>query len=93
MRNGENTTTGLTALDRAGIEYARKNSYLPPEEAAELERYYKQLRDYYGIPAGQPVFPPKPRTKAPTPKASPDPTARNRVDHPWRASIGKEGQL
>ncbi len=86
MRNGATNSTIHTTM------YFREQQ-LPPYEAAELERYYKQLRDFYGIPEGQAVFPPKPRNQKPERTAAPDPNARNRADHPWRATIGKEGPL
>lgn len=85
MRNGATRIRIQTAV------YFREQP-LPPYEAAELERYYKQLRDYYGIPEGQAVFPPKPRNQKRDRKATPDPNARNGASHPWRATIGKEGQ-
>ena len=40
--------------------YLRTKYSLPPEAVAELERYFDLLRSYYGIPADQSVFPPKP---------------------------------
>ncbi len=57
---------------------------LPPEAVADLERYFDLLRNYYDIPADQPVFPPKPREKKSTSRPSAD--AVNAKDHPWRAS-------
>ncbi len=39
--------------------YLRTKYSLPPEAVAEIERYFDLLRSYYGIPADQPVFPPK----------------------------------
>jgi|SRR5580704_9224962 transcriptional regulator with XRE-family HTH domain len=41
--------------------YLRAKYDLPPEAVAELERYFELLRNYYGIPKDQPVFPPKPK--------------------------------
>jgi transcriptional regulator with XRE-family HTH domain len=34
---------------------------LPAEAVADLERYFDLLRNFYDIPADQPVFPPKPK--------------------------------
>lgn len=59
---------------------------LPPEAVADLERYFELLRNYYDIPADQPVFPPKPREKNPRPNAAPSKDAVNSKDHPWRAA-------
>jgi transcriptional regulator with XRE-family HTH domain len=38
--------------------YLRAKYELPPEAIADLEKYFAQLRAYYGIPDDQPVFPP-----------------------------------
>lgn len=43
--------------------YLRAKYDLPPEAIAELERYFDFLRQQYGIPKGQPVFPPIKKTK------------------------------
>lgn len=45
--------------------YLRAKYELPPEAIADLERYFAQLRAYYGIPEAQPVFPPR-KLAAPT---------------------------
>jgi transcriptional regulator with XRE-family HTH domain len=45
--------------------YLRAKYDLPPEAIADLERYFELLRNYYGIPKDQPVFPPKPKTEVP----------------------------
>jgi transcriptional regulator with XRE-family HTH domain len=65
--------------------YLRTKYDLPPEALSDMEKYFAQLRSYYGIPEDQPVFPPttRPSRTAKTPKPSAD--ARNRADHPWRA--------
>ena len=52
------------------------------ETRSDLAIFFQGLRDYYGIPSGQPVFPPMPR-QASRPGHRP-PTGRNRADHPWR---------
>ncbi len=44
--------------------YLRAKYDLPPEAVADLERYFELLRNYYGVPKDQPVFPPKPKTEA-----------------------------
>jgi transcriptional regulator with XRE-family HTH domain len=44
--------------------YLRAKYELPPEAIADLEKYFAQLRAYYGIPDDQPVFPPKPKPQA-----------------------------
>src|SRR5579884_2514090 len=44
--------------------YLRAKYDLPPEAIADLERYFDLLRNYYGVPKEQPVFPPK-RQKRP----------------------------
>jgi transcriptional regulator with XRE-family HTH domain len=41
--------------------YLRAKYELPPEAVADLERYFDLLRNFYGIPKDQPVFPPKPK--------------------------------
>jgi len=38
--------------------YLRAKYDLPPEAIADLERYFDLLRNYYGIPKDQSVFPP-----------------------------------
>ena len=66
--------------------YLRSNSELPPEAIADLEKYYAQLRAYYGIPEDQPVFPPRPVDQTAKPKHPPKATGKNGNDHPWRAA-------
>jgi transcriptional regulator with XRE-family HTH domain len=44
--------------------YLRAKYDLPPEAIADLERYFELLRNYYGIPKDQPVFPPLPKSKS-----------------------------
>jgi len=39
--------------------YLRAKYELPPAAIADLEKYFAQLRAYYGIPDDQPVFPPR----------------------------------
>jgi transcriptional regulator with XRE-family HTH domain len=41
--------------------YLRAKYELPPEAISDLERYFDLLRNYYDIPADQPVFPPRPK--------------------------------
>ena len=41
--------------------YLRAKYDLPPEAIGDLERYFEMLRNHYGIPKDQPVFPPKPK--------------------------------
>jgi transcriptional regulator with XRE-family HTH domain len=63
--------------------YLRAKYNLPSTAIAELERYFELLRNYYGIPKDQPVFPPKPSNKAPIPPApwgdGPAPWGRSEV--------------
>ncbi len=70
------------------VPYLRAATPLPPEAIRDLEKYYAQLRAYYGIPEDQPVFPPRPVDKSDQtkPKHPPKATGRNRGDHPWRTS-------
>ncbi len=42
--------------------YLRSQYHLPPEAIDQLESYFTFLRNQYGIPEDQPVFPPKPAT-------------------------------
>ena len=44
--------------------YLRAKYDLPPEAISDLERYFDLLRNFYGIPKDQPVFPPKPKTES-----------------------------
>ena len=44
--------------------YLRAKYDLPPEAIGDLERYFEFLRNQYGIPKDQPVFPPKVATDA-----------------------------
>jgi hypothetical protein len=56
------------------------------KDRADLASWFQALRDYYGIPSGQPVFPPRPRVtsrSAETPRYG---SRRNGADHPWRKS-------
>jgi transcriptional regulator with XRE-family HTH domain len=46
--------------------YLRAKFELPPEAVADLERYFDLLRNFYGIPTDQPIFPPRPRQAGPT---------------------------
>jgi transcriptional regulator with XRE-family HTH domain len=43
--------------------YMRAKYDLPPEAVAQLEGYFDYLRNYYGVPKDQPVYPPKPKTE------------------------------
>lgn len=40
--------------------YLRARYHLPHEAVLDVEAYFEQLRNYYGIPKDQRVFPPKP---------------------------------
>jgi len=42
--------------------YLRSKYHLPGEAIEQLESYFAFLRNQYGIPEDQPVFPPKPAT-------------------------------
>jgi transcriptional regulator with XRE-family HTH domain len=63
--------------------YLRAKYELPPEAIADLERYFELLRNYYGIPKDQPVFPPKTenqhRRSDPEIKADPKPIPNTRT--------------
>lgn len=39
--------------------YLRAKYDLPAEAVADLERYFELLRNYYGVPKDQPVYPPR----------------------------------
>ena len=53
--------------------YLRAKYDLPPEAIADLERYFELLRNYYGIPKDQPVYPPIKRTaEEPAPESGQD---------------------
>lgn len=86
-----NTLIDLAAsFQRLAVLYLRPGQReLPPEAIRDLEQYLDMLRSYYGIPADQPVFPPRPRSlqpKASPAKARPSKTAKNPANHPWRAA-------
>jgi hypothetical protein len=54
--------------------YLRSKYQLPPKALAELQRYFDYLRQYYGIPEDQPVFPRRERSaRKPGPKPQPRP--------------------
>lgn len=55
---------GYTAAERLpGLTpYLRSKYHLPPEAIAQLESYFAFLRNQYGIPADEPVFPKKDRS-------------------------------
>ena len=63
---------------------------LTARDREELEGYYDVLRSYYGIPAGEPVFPPKeanePRSIGASRSGRPSRGAKNGPGHPWRTS-------
>jgi transcriptional regulator with XRE-family HTH domain len=61
--------------------YLRAKFELPPEAVADLERYFDQLRNFYGIPTSQPVFP---RKHQATPGQKP--ASREIDDSPGRAA-------
>jgi len=52
--------------------YLRAKYDLPPEAVADLERYFDYLRNYYGVPKDQPIFPPKPKPTTEDESAKPD---------------------
>lgn len=66
--------------------YLRTKFDLPPDAVRDMERYFAQLRSYYGIPDDQPVFPPRRSIEDSGPQVKPSNGARNRQSHPWRAS-------
>ena len=51
--------------------YLRAKYELPPEAVADLERYFELLRNFYGIPKDQPVYPPKPLRPGPKLRTAP----------------------
>lgn len=66
--------------------YLRTKYDLPPEAVRDMERYFAQLRSYYGIPDDEPVFPPQqPLQDRPHRRGRPSKQARNSAKHPWRA--------
>jgi transcriptional regulator with XRE-family HTH domain len=79
---------GYTVADDlpALTPYLRTKFDLPPEAVADMEKYFTQLRSYYGIPDDQPVFPPDDQPKQSSTRTVPSKGARNRSNHPWRAS-------
>jgi transcriptional regulator with XRE-family HTH domain len=55
--------------------YLRSKYQLPPKAMAELEKYFEHLRNHYGIPKDQPVFPPRERELGkPGRKPQPEPS-------------------
>jgi hypothetical protein len=52
---------GGLALRACGVPggpvYLRYGEYLSPEDIEQLESFYALLRNHYGIPKDQPVFP------------------------------------
>jgi transcriptional regulator with XRE-family HTH domain len=67
---GYETTTELPSF----APYLRSKYKLTPKALAELERYFDHLRNHYGIPKSEPVFPSKQRAvgkPGPKPKAQP----------------------
>jgi transcriptional regulator with XRE-family HTH domain len=62
--------------------YLRAKYHLPHEAVLDVEAYFQQLRDYYGIPKGQCVFPPKPKS----PPLQHAPAAHKRVPRERRPS-------
>lgn len=68
------------------VPYLRTKYDLPPEAISDMERYFAQLRSYYGIPDDQPVFPPPPKRPPSDQTRRPSKHARNPANHPWRGS-------
>jgi transcriptional regulator with XRE-family HTH domain len=64
---GFETPSGLPSLR----PYLRARYDLPEAAIAQLEGYFRFLRDQFGIPQDQPVFPPKPKVEE-RPAAEPD---------------------
>ena len=53
--------------------YLRAKYDMPPDAVAQLESYFEFLRNHYGIPKDQPVYPPKLEKKVkPEPVVLPD---------------------
>ncbi len=77
----------------AGVMYFR-DPQLSAKDRRDLETYYAMLRGYFDIPEDQPVFPElgeidnaeRPALE----QRRPSRHARNRADHPWRASVGRK---
>lgn len=68
---------------------------LTREDRRDLERYLALLRQYYEIPADQPVFPKAKQARPAEHRTVKQPrreATRNRADHPWRASLGGRQQ-
>lgn len=59
--------------------YLRSKYHLPPEAIDQLESYFAFLRNHYGVPKDQPVFPRKGRT----PKPAEPPASREPEGGPW----------
>jgi len=66
-----------------------RSSDMSPDDRADLAAFLDALRDYYGIPADRPVFPPlsPDRPRRQRPPRSRHAQGRNRSDHPWRNSL------
>lgn len=79
-------------FQRLAVMYLRPGQReLPPDAIRDLEQYLDMLRSYYGIPADQPVFPPRPKPArragaAASAPGRPSKTAKNAATHPWRAA-------
>ncbi len=70
------------------VTYAR-GEQLSDQDQRDLESYFRALRHYYAIPASRPVFPtPQRRADRPKRPVRRSRQARNRANHPWRASLG-----
>jgi transcriptional regulator with XRE-family HTH domain len=67
--------------------YLRAKFDLPPEAVADMERYFALLRNYFGVPEDQPVFPPEQhdRSGPGTSTQVPSEGAKNSAAHPWRS--------
>lgn len=82
----------IAAFPRLAVVYLRRGQReLPPDAIRDLEQYLDMLRSYYGIPAGHPVFPPRPDTVERRARSSksvgrPSKAAKNAATHPWRAA-------
>lgn len=65
--------------------YLRNQKPLSGEDLRQLEDFMAHLRNFYGIPADESVFPKRPRQEGRAKQPStPSKNAINPADHPWR---------
>jgi hypothetical protein len=82
MSQGGKTTTSIARHRKHAVYF--RHDRLSPQDQRDLDEYCDMLRNYYGIPEDEPVFP-KAKPQGPgAPAATSAATGSNPANHPWR---------